>query len=83
MCAISPRNLLLCVQAVLCPRLIPSNVSLIEDTSEDQWYHILWGMDSTVPIVLIPLLLPLISCRSAVFFTKFNSLGKLYTYCTI
>ncbi|KAF4526206.1 hypothetical protein B566_EDAN001890 [Ephemera danica] len=63
---------------LLCPRLTPpSNLSLLDETPGDQLYHRLWGMDTTVPLVLIPFLAPLISCRSAIFFTKFNSLGTL------
>ncbi|XP_065347809.1 neutral amino acid transporter 9-like isoform X1 [Cloeon dipterum] len=48
--------------------------------SQDDDYHKWWNMNSTVPLVLIPFIAPLISCRNATFFTKFNSIGTLSVF---
>ena len=39
-----------------------------------------WNLDLTVPIYLALLLLPLISFKSATFFTKFNALGTVSVF---
>jgi solute carrier family 38 (sodium-coupled neutral amino acid transporter), member 9 len=63
---------------VLCPSVapIPGNLSgLLGQEAPDAFYHKWWDMYKTVPIVLIPFIAPLVSCRDATFFTKFNSMG--------
>jgi len=39
-------------------------------------YNKVWGLTTTVPIVIVVIIGPLINFRSVTFFTKFNSLGK-------
>ena len=39
-----------------------------------------WNLDLTVPIYLALLLLPLVSFKSATFFTKFNALGTVSVF---
>lgn len=40
-------------------------------------YEQIWDLNTTVPIFLVIIVAPLLNFRSATFFTKFNSLGKL------
>ncbi|XP_059483477.1 neutral amino acid transporter 9-like isoform X2 [Neocloeon triangulifer] len=71
---------------ILCPKvpLPPNNdssslFSFLQASPEDS-YHKWWNMYTTVPLVLIPFIGPLICCRDATFFTKFNSVGTLSVF---
>lgn len=63
--------------SVICP----SNADYMSATSNTTrpltLYERIWDLNTTVPIFLVVIVAPLLNFRSATFFTKFNSLGKL------
>jgi hypothetical protein len=63
------------VDLVYCPTG-SNTTSLLEDTQEDDWFHKIWALHSTVPLFLVIICGPIIMVRSPTFFAKFNSLGK-------
>uniref|UniRef100_A0A1B6EGR0 Amino acid transporter transmembrane domain-containing protein n=1 Tax=Clastoptera arizonana TaxID=38151 RepID=A0A1B6EGR0_9HEMI len=60
---------------VTCPK--KDNLIGRIDANSGSIYEQIWGLYTTVPILLGVLIIPLLSFKSATFFTKFNSLGTL------
>lgn len=67
----------------LCPKQDAINASInnyiIGNATEISTFESVWNLYTTVPVFLGIVMFPLLNFKSATFFTKFNSLGKLWT----
>ena len=70
--------------SVICPStMLPSNTTMVTaplTTTHRTWFQDTWSQTRVAPFVLLPVLYPLVSFKSATFFTKFNALGLCFNY---
>ena len=71
----------------ICPSATNhSAVTPVSNHTHDATFQKFWDEQKTVPLFLIIILFPLISLKSATFFTKFNALGRshdMYFFCEL